>query len=48
MIKVEVYRGDITQLELDALVNAANNRLWMGSGVGFNHRCRENKAGNQK
>ena len=33
MIKIEVYRGDITQLELDALVNAANNRLWMGDGV---------------
>ena len=33
MIKVEVYRGDITQLELDSLVNAANNRLWMGGGV---------------
>jgi len=33
MTKIEVYQGDITQLELDALVNAANNRLWMGSGV---------------
>ena len=33
MLKIEVYEGDITRLELDALVNAANNRLWMGSGV---------------
>ena len=33
MIKIEVYQGDITQLELEALVNAANNRLWMGGGV---------------
>ena len=33
MIKIEVYKGDITQLEVDALVNAANNRLWMGGGV---------------
>ncbi len=33
MIKIEVYRGDITQLEFDVLVNAANNRLWMGGGV---------------
>jgi len=33
VIKIEVYKGDITQLELDALVNAANNRLWMGGGV---------------
>ena len=33
MVKIEVYQGDITQLELDALVNAANNRLWMGGGV---------------
>lgn len=33
MIKIDVYSGDITRLELDALVNAANNRLWMGGGV---------------
>ena len=33
MIKVEVLQGDIAQLELDALVNAANNQLWMGGGV---------------
>ena len=33
MIRIEVHQGDITQLDLDALVNAANNRLWMGSGV---------------
>ena len=33
MINIEVYQGDITQLELDALVNAANNHLWMVGGV---------------
>ena len=33
MINIEVYKGDIVRLELDALVNAANNRLWMGGGV---------------
>jgi len=33
MVRIEVYQGDITQLELDALVNAANNHLWMGGGV---------------
>ncbi|MEE9583264.1 MAG: macro domain-containing protein [Dehalococcoidales bacterium] len=30
---IKVYLGDITRLGLDALVNAANNRLWMGGGV---------------
>lgn len=29
----EVFLGDITSLEVDAIVNAANSQLWMGSGV---------------
>jgi O-acetyl-ADP-ribose deacetylase (regulator of RNase III) len=33
MLTIEVREGDISQCEADALVNAANNYLWMGSGV---------------
>ena len=35
MTKVElaVVDGDIAALEVDAVANAANNHLWMGSGV---------------
>ena len=30
---IEVVQGDITEQDVDAIVNAANNHLWMGSGV---------------
>ncbi|MGH3131262.1 MAG: macro domain-containing protein [Gaiellaceae bacterium] len=32
-MQLEVIEGDITELEVDAIVNAANNHLWMGAGV---------------
>ena len=32
-MNVEVVEGDITQLDVDAVANAANNELWMGAGV---------------
>ena len=31
--EIEVVKGDITKMNVDALVNAANNHLWMGAGV---------------
>ena len=32
-MKIEVAEADITQLDVDAIANAANNHLWMGAGV---------------
>jgi O-acetyl-ADP-ribose deacetylase (regulator of RNase III) len=31
--QIEVVQGDITEQKVDAIVNAANNNLWMGTGV---------------
>lgn len=33
MMKIDVQQGDITRVKVDAVVNAANNHLWMGGGV---------------
>jgi O-acetyl-ADP-ribose deacetylase len=32
-LQLEVVEGDIVALDVDAIANAANNRLWMGAGV---------------
>ena len=32
-MNIEVREADITQLEVDAIANAANDHLWMGAGV---------------
>jgi O-acetyl-ADP-ribose deacetylase len=32
-VNAEVVEGDIAAIEVDAIANAANNHLWMGSGV---------------
>ncbi len=31
--KIEIVQGDITKQDVDAIVNAANNHLWMGAGT---------------
>src|SRR4029450_9233961 len=32
-LELEVVEGDIAALAVDAIANAANDRLWMGAGV---------------
>jgi O-acetyl-ADP-ribose deacetylase (regulator of RNase III) len=32
-LSIEIVEGDITAEDVDAIVNAANNAFWMGSGV---------------
>lgn len=34
MARIELWNGDICDLEVDAIVNAANVSLWMATGVG--------------
>jgi len=31
--EIEIVKGDIIQSDTEAIVNAANNKFWMGSGV---------------
>lgn len=33
--KISIWRGDITKLEVDAIVNAANSRLQGGKNIGY-------------
>ncbi len=32
-MKIKIVNGDISLIDTDAVVNAANNHLWMGAGV---------------
>ena len=32
-MELDVVEGDIAELDVDAIANAANNHLWMGAGV---------------
>lgn len=31
--RIRIVKGDISSIEVEAVVNAANNHLWMGAGV---------------
>jgi O-acetyl-ADP-ribose deacetylase (regulator of RNase III) len=32
-LEIKIVQGDITEQDVNAIVNAANNHLWMGAGV---------------
>ena len=34
MSRIQLWNGDICELEVDAIVNPANPTLWMSTGVG--------------
>jgi O-acetyl-ADP-ribose deacetylase len=34
LARIELWNGDLCELEVDAIVNAANTSLWMSTGVG--------------
>ena len=34
LARIELWNGDICELEVDAIVNPANLSLWMATGVG--------------
>src|SRR5688572_29112367 len=42
-LTIEIVDGDIAAQDTDAIVNAANNAFWMGSGVAGAIKCRGGK-----